>query len=246
MKFYIYKLTFKSGATYIGQHKVVRKNDKYVTSSSYYHNHPEDELVSRDIIIYTDTQDKANFLETFCIMSDKAYSKNNVNYNFGGLVFRFVGGTMTGKKMSRESKSLMSEKKKGKIQVYSDNDTRSCIFINSDELSKYIALGYKRGRKPPTEEAKRKMSETAKRNSLDPRRKEQLVSAASKGGHLSSGTKGMKFSEETRKKMSESRKGRKNNQGKKWYTNGEENRICFECPDGFHEGFTKPSASSFS
>ena len=206
MKFYIYKLTFKSGATYIGQHKVVRANDKYVTSSSYYYKHPEDELVSREILVYTDTQDKANFLETFCIMSDKAYNENNVNYNFGGLVFRFVGGTMTGKKMSRESKATMSEKKKGKIQVYSDNDTRSCIFINSDELDEYLALGYKRGRRPPTEEAKRKMSETAKRNAKNPKRREQLLSAASKGGKLSPGTKGKKLSDETRRKMSEARR----------------------------------------
>lgn len=206
MKFYIYKLTFKSGATYIGQHKVVRSDDKYVTSSSYYHKHPEDELVSRDIIIYTDTQDKANFLETFCIMSDKAYSANNVNKNLGGLIFKYAGATMKGVKMSRESKALMSKKKKGKIQVYSENDTKSYIFINSDELDEYLALGYKRGRKPFTEETKRKMSETAKRNATNPKRREQLLSAASKGGKLSSGTRGKKLSDETRRKMSEARR----------------------------------------
>ena len=206
MKFYIYKLTFKSGATYIGQHKVVRANDKYVTSSSYYFNHPEDELVSREILVYTDTQDKANFLETLCIMSDKAYSTNNVNRNLGGFIFKYVGATMQGVKMSRESKALMSKKKKGKIQVYSENDTKSCVFINSDELDEYLALGYKRGRRLPTEEAKRKMSETAKRNATNPKRKEQLLSAASKGGKLSSGTRGKKLSDETRRKMSEARR----------------------------------------
>lgn len=167
---------------------------------------PEDELVSRDILVYTDTQDKANFLETFCIMSDKAYSTNNVNGNLGGLIFKYAGATMKGVKMSRESKSKMSEKKKGKIQVYNEDDSKSCIFIDSDELEKYLALGYKRGRKPPTEEAKIKMSKTAKRNAKSPERLKQLKSIAAKGGHKSSGTKGKKLSEETRKRMSEARK----------------------------------------
>ena len=27
--------------------------------------------------------------------------------------------------------------------------------------------------------------------------------------------------------------------GRKWYTNGHEDRICFSCPEGFHEGRSK-------
>ena len=64
------------------------------------------------------------------------------------------------------------------------------------------------------------------------------------------------ISEETRKKMSESHKGKASpNKGKKlseeakeklslkrkgkhWYTNGVDNIRCFECPDGFTPGRT--------
>ena len=33
MRYYIYKITFQSGRTYIGQHTERKANDKYVTSS---------------------------------------------------------------------------------------------------------------------------------------------------------------------------------------------------------------------
>ena len=72
--FYIYKVTFESGATYIGQHKQIKLNDKYITSSSYHKKHPDNAIINREIIIYTDSPDKANFLETFLILNDKAYS----------------------------------------------------------------------------------------------------------------------------------------------------------------------------
>lgn len=39
MKFYIYKITFESGRTYIGQHTQRKQNDKYITSSVYYKRH---------------------------------------------------------------------------------------------------------------------------------------------------------------------------------------------------------------
>ena len=65
---------------------------------------------------------------------------------------------------------------------------------------------------------------------------------------------GYKHSEETRKKMSEARKGKtKSEEHKKklseshkgkniwtkrmhWYNNGKENKFCYECPDGFIPG----------
>lgn len=66
-----------------------------------------------------------------------------------------------------------------------------------------------------------------------------------------------KVSEETKKKISESLKGKPSwNKGKRhteetrkkigaasigkhWYNNGKENRFCFECPDGFMPGMLK-------
>ena len=49
-RYYIYKLYFESGATYIGEHIQRIENDGYITSSKYYKNHPEDKLLKREII----------------------------------------------------------------------------------------------------------------------------------------------------------------------------------------------------
>ena len=65
--------------------------------------------------------------------------------------------------------------------------------------------------------------------------------------------KGKHFSEEHKKKIGETKKGNKNMLGKKhsaesiqkmseakkgkhWYNNGKENKLCYECPDGFVPG----------
>lgn len=47
---------------------------------------------------------------------------------------------------------------------------------------------------------------------------------------MSEAHKGKKFSEEHRNKISEIQKG------KHWYNNGEINKFCYECPDGFAPG----------
>ena len=59
--------------------------------------------------------------------------------------------------------------------------------------------------------------------------------------------KGKHRSDESKKKMSEAKKGKqlseehKNklsevNKGKHWYNNGQINKFCYECPDGFTPG----------
>lgn len=88
--FYVYKLTFKSGKTYIGCHKQIKERDTYITSSSYYlKHHIEDPLIKREILIEVENQHQMDFLETWCILSDKAYNKDNVNYNLGNFFHKF-------------------------------------------------------------------------------------------------------------------------------------------------------------
>lgn len=92
----VYKLTFSSGKTYIGYHKQIKENDTYITSSSYYKNNPNDAIVSREILIETFNDFAASFLETWCILSDKAYNgQNNVNKNLGNFYHRFSYGFLT-------------------------------------------------------------------------------------------------------------------------------------------------------
>lgn len=81
--YYVYKLTFKSGCSYIGSHIQRLKNDKYITSSSYFSKHPEDKLINREILIYVKDKFTMGFLETICIIHDKLYNQKNVNYNYG-------------------------------------------------------------------------------------------------------------------------------------------------------------------
>lgn len=56
-------------------------------------------------------------------------------------------------------------------------------------------------------------------------------------GFKTKGTTGFKFSEESKKKMSEARKGSSNGSfGKRWWTNGKENIKAEICPKGFWKG----------
>ena len=81
-KFYIYKLTFRNGCTYIGKHHQKSDFDQYITSSSYYKKH-KDLLEKREIILEVNDIDTLDIMETICILGDIAENKLNVNYNYG-------------------------------------------------------------------------------------------------------------------------------------------------------------------
>lgn len=88
-KFYIYKITLTSGATYIGSHIQRKENDGYSNSSKYIKRHPEDKILKREILFYLPTLEQMNVMETICIMEDKCYSKNNINGNYGNWLYNF-------------------------------------------------------------------------------------------------------------------------------------------------------------
>ena len=59
---------------------------------------------------------------------------------------------------------------------------------------------------------------------------------------MSETKKGHILSEETKKKLSEMKKGNKyalgntNTKGMRWFNNGKINKVCYECPEGFTPG----------
>lgn len=208
--FYIYKVTFESGATYVGQHKQIKLNDKYVTSSSYHKKHPDDAIINREIIIYTDSQDKANFLETFLILTDKAYSPNNVNYTLGGLILRFcLGG-----KRSEETRRKISEGRKG--------------IKPSDETRKKLSEAAKR--RVLTDEGRENIRKAnAASYKVNKGRKMSLETIEK-----------MKAAAKTRARSEEYiQKLRDAKIDKHWCTDGVHNRFCKECPEGYFLGLTK-------
>lgn len=174
--YYVYKLTFESGKSYIGCHIQRKQNDDYITSSSYYKKHPEDKIISRDILIFCKSPEEMNFLETWCILSDKAYNgKNNVNYNLGNFVccFKHCGHTVSeecrlklkGRIVSEETRAKISAAGKGrthKVSEESKQKMRESWKSRKDYRGgispKPNKSGKRKPRKPASEETKLRMS----------------------------------------------------------------------------------------
>ena len=164
-RFYIYKLTFESGATYVGQHIQRKEKDNYITSSGYYKKHPEDKLLKREIIMDNlPDRERMNIFETICICQDKAENPKNVNYNLGQWNTHFyVGGWNKGipswnkgKKFSEEIKQKLSKKRKGK--TYKERYGKEKAEEIKNKIKKSLT-GNKRAKgKKLSEETKQKMS----------------------------------------------------------------------------------------
>ena len=92
---YIYRLTFQSGKTYIGQRTYKGDDidkDPYMGSSNYKKNNPDDVIIKKEIIISGDFDNfTLNLLETDSIIFEKIQRGNNcVNGTYGGLFYRFL------------------------------------------------------------------------------------------------------------------------------------------------------------
>lgn len=160
--FYVYKLTFKSGKTYIGCHKQIKERDTYITSSSYYlRHHNEDPLIKREVLIEVENQHQMDFLETWCILSDKAYNKDNVNYNLGNFFHKFSTAyhTEEEKRAASEKRKLtMSRKTPEELKAIVEKQKHTMSLKSAEELADIHRRQGVPGKRPKSEETKKKMS----------------------------------------------------------------------------------------
>lgn len=147
--YYIYKLTFTSGATYIGSHVRRKENDSYITSSSYYKKHPEDTLLKKDIILNVKDRYTMDLMETICIMEDKVSNEKNVNYNYGNWLNRLSWGFRN----ENELKSLKIKISNSLKKYYKNNPEKL------KEISEASSIGMKRYCASLTDEQKRERNE---------------------------------------------------------------------------------------
>lgn len=212
--YYIYRITnLINGKTYIGQRKYSKLNDDYKGSGKRlweaYRKYGFENF-KKEILVFNISERKhADLLEKTFIVSEREKVGVENCYNISD------GGT--GGNLGEEVSKKISEALKGR--QFSE-ETRQ-------------KMSEARKGKHFSEEHKKKMSEA---------HKGQIP--WSKGKHLS---------EETKKKLSEAKKGKKirphseesnrkrseTMKGKHWFNNGQINKRCFECPEGFVPGKLK-------
>ena len=255
-KYYIYKLYFKSGKTYIGQHTQRREKDRYVTSSFYYKNHKEDDpLEKREILLEVKDLETLNIMETVCIMQDKAENgKQNVNGNLGGYVsWKMIEWTSERKKkLSEKLKGRkLSEKTRKKLsEIAKNRPSRKGTYHFSEEAKRKISISQKEYyrnhpgtflSKKHTEETKQKLRERnlGKKLSEESRRKMSESRKGKKHGPMTESHK-KKVGEASHVAFLNSEKKRKalNHKGHKHWTNGKDHKFQKDCPgEGWYEGF---------
>lgn len=221
--FYVYKITFFSGKTYIGQHLQRRLNDKYITSSVYFKLYGNiDPIKKREILIYVKDQETLNVMETLCILADKVENKNNVNGNLGGWIMKYnptpcpewkkqyLSKLYKGRYVSPETRKKLSEKANGRIPKNKGKKT------GKHSWNYGLKLG------PMSKESREKMSKARKGKPSYSRTKETLYkqSLASSNAY----------------KTSEKKRNALYHKGKHIYNNGIKQIMSFNCPPGFVPG----------
>lgn len=146
----------------------------------------------------------------------------------------------------------ISRKKLKALELYYNRPASELIFLTesehsslhikgktlSDEHKKKLSETHKG--KHHTKETKNKMSESRKGKKLSDATKRKLSKPKSDETKKKMSEAAKNMAEEHKKKISEAQKGEKNpNYGKHWFTNGKENKLCYECPDGFTPGRLK-------
>ena len=212
---FIYMTTNKiNNKKYIGQKKFDKEGKwkKYLGSGVAFRNAVAEygeENFTREILAYAYSFEELNLLEIEYI---KKYNAVN-DRMFYNLVEG--GGTVTGLKLSKESRLKLSKRFSGKGNYFygkryfgkengfygKHHSEESRLKISESQKGKESTF---KGRKH-TEEAKKKMSEAKKGKSLSEEHKSNISKSQSGENHP---MYGKRHSEETKRKMSESKKGK--------------------------------------
>ena len=120
-----------------------------------------------------------------------------------------------------------------RLETHTSDGERRLVDISAAELN---ALGMYYNR-PASELIFLTESEHSSLRKVSEETKKKM-SKAKKGKYLGENNSfyGKHHSEESKKKMSEANKGNKYHLGKHWFNNGEVNKLCYECPEGFVPG----------
>lgn len=167
----------------------------------------------------TDDEFEASFMETWCILSDKAYNpKTNVNYNLGNFFHRFSTGFRTSKERQAsidKQRQTWSRKTPEELKAIVEKQKHAMSLKSAEELADIHKRQGVSGKRPKSEETKKRMSESGKRRcaKMTEEQKEHFrkaLSQSKQGTHLSDEHKKListivKRQYETSKELSERR-----------------------------------------
>ena len=258
MRYYIYKLSFRNGATYIGKHTEKKENDGYITSSSYYKKH-KDLLERRDIILEVKDIETLDIMETICIMQDICANPLNVNYNYGAWLDKshfdrgFVGvaNGMYGRKHNIEAKNKMKA-------AWVRNREERCR-KTKEALSKSVKFKEAMSKLNANPEHIKKCIETRRKNNIEHARyacidNDLVVDFETYTYILKRDKRWYKTDDDKQinkngfeEWLIKRKTGRgQASKGKHWYNNGIIEIYDFECPDSFVKGRLKFSKETIS